>query len=152
MIELSDLKRCSIRVLENIYENEGAADVPQGVYKGTHLGWIEDNINHRQLLKSGIFLGFKLAPYGIDFDRKRWFFINKNARIGHFRAETERSRWRDTDAVCLHYESSRLPRMIRSHLYDEVKPLTDSLCLGVGGINKPDGGGDIFYFALTRIG
>lgn len=61
------------------------------------------------------------------------------------------SRWRDTEAVTLHYERSRLPAPIRGVLYDEVKPLTDTICLGLGGINAERGDGDQFFFALERF-
>jgi hypothetical protein len=34
-------------------------------------------------------------------------------------------------------------------LYDEVKMLSPSLCLGIGGINAARGRGDHFFFALV---
>jgi hypothetical protein len=60
-----------------------------------------------------------------------------------------RSRWRDTETVRLHYEVSRLPGPVRAVLYDEVKVLSPSLCLGIGGINAARGRGDHFFYALV---
>ncbi|PKN31442.1 MAG: hypothetical protein CVU63_23915, partial [Deltaproteobacteria bacterium HGW-Deltaproteobacteria-20] len=62
------------------------------------------------------------------------------------------SRWRDTQTIRLHYHPSRLPGAVRTFLYDEVKPLTESLCLGIGGINAPRGRGEQFLFSLERVG
>jgi hypothetical protein len=97
-------------------------------------------------------LGFVRLPFGIDFDRRRWFFVDPRLLVGRFATECGPSRWRDTDSVRLTYHGSRLPRIIRSSLYDEVKPLSDELCLGMGGINADRGTGDHFFFALRRVG
>jgi hypothetical protein len=36
-------------------------------------------------------------------------------------------------------------------LYDEVKPLSEDLCLGMGGVNRGPGEGELFFFALVRV-
>ncbi|MBF0353458.1 MAG: hypothetical protein HQM11_20695, partial [SAR324 cluster bacterium] len=64
--------------------------------------------------------------------------------MGKFRSEIHPSRWRSAMVVGLHYESSQLPGFIRNLLYDEVKPLSETLCLGIGGFNRDKGEGDHF--------
>ena len=44
----------------------------------------------------------------------------------------------------------RLPRFVRDMLYDEVKPLSERLILGIGGINRGRGEGEHLFFALER--
>ena len=70
--------------------------------------------------------------------------------IGRFDARIGPSRWRDTDAIQLHYDPSRLPGPIKGRLYDEIKPLSGDLVLGLGGVNAERGEGDHFWFVLTR--
>jgi len=71
--------------------------------------------------------------------------------MGHFQTQVGESRWRDTDAVSLRYQRSRLPRFVRDVLYDELKPLSADLVLGIGGINQDRGAGDHFFFALEKV-
>jgi hypothetical protein len=96
-------------------------------------------------------VGFAWTPWGIDFDRRLWFFFAPRLAIGRFELRVDESRWRDTRAVQLHYDVSRLPHAIRRQLYDEVKPLSDRWMLGIGGIDRERGEGDHFFFALERI-
>jgi hypothetical protein len=94
---------------------------------------------------------FKWTPFGVDFDTRLWFFWHAALAAGRFEPRPGRSRWRDTEAVGLHYHVSRLPGPVRGVLYDEVKPLSADLCLCIGGINAPRGQGDHFFFALQRL-
>jgi len=95
---------------------------------------------------AAVALPFERLSFGIDFARCAWFFLHPRLRAGHFRLQPGRSRWRDTQTLQLHYEVSRLP--FRGLLYDEVKPLGDTLALGLGGLNRDVGTGDLFFFLL----
>lgn len=92
---------------------------------------------------------FERLSFGVDFVRRTWFFVHHAVRMGRFRIEPGRSRWRDTDTLRLRYDVSRLP--FRGLLYDEVKPLGDGLCLGLGGIDFDRGRGDLFFFLLEAV-
>jgi hypothetical protein len=93
---------------------------------------------------------FKYGPFGVDFDRSLWWFQHPRLALGAFSASAGRSRWRATETLRLDYGSSRLPAVVRDRLYDEVKPLSETLCLGIGGVNAPRDQGDLFFFALVR--
>jgi len=148
-MELSDLKTLDLSELEELYESVGEIEVPTGIFRGTLLNWLPVPEGQAPLLRPLIWLGFDLSPFGVDFDARRWFFLfERSPRVGRFEPVVARSRWRDTEAVRLHYEVSRLPRFLRSNLYDEVKPLSDRLCLGIGGVNADRGKGEQFFFAL----
>lgn len=151
-MQLADLKSMGLDELEELYASELDLDVPTGIYRGTLLNWLPVPKGQPTMVRPLIWLGFDLSPFGVDFEARRWFFLHdRSPRIGRFEPVVARSRWRDTRAVRLHYEESRLPRFVRSNLYDEVKPLSDSLCLGIGGVNADRGKGEQFFFALERI-
>lgn len=70
-----------------------------------------------------------------------------SGRVEDCRDDCSPSRWRDTQTLQLHYDLTRLP--FRGQLYDEVKPLSETLCLGLGGLNRqPEKEGDLFFFLL----
>jgi hypothetical protein len=123
--------------------------VPRGVFDGHVLTRLDTPGARRAVYKFVQWVGFELVPWGIDFDHARWFFGHHRARSGHFTARPGASRWRPTESYALRYELSRLPWVGRG-LYDEIKPLSDSLVLGIGGVNADRGDGDHFYFALTQ--
>jgi len=152
-MDVSDLRRLDLSELEALYTSERTVTVPEGVFVGTNLAWLERPRSQHRAIRPALWLLFGLVPYGVDFDRSRWFFLSKRSpRIGRFDPVVGRSRWRDTETVRLHYERSRLPGPVRSMLYDEVKPLTSSTCLGIGGLNADRGQGEQFFFALERVG
>ncbi len=146
---LSRLQRCSVAELEALYSEERPITVPTGCYRGIHLAWLQTTRTQDAVIRPLQYLGFRLAPFGVDFASRCWFFFHRSLRIGRFTAQPGRSQWRDTATVRLRYDVSRLPRPLRVWLYDEVKPLSASLCLGIGGIDAPRGHGDHFFFALV---
>jgi hypothetical protein len=147
-----DLASATLDELERIYrETSAPLVVPRGRFRGRHLAWLRTT-GSPVWLGPALWLAFARIPFGVDFDHRRWFFLHHAARIGHFLPDIGPSRWRDTRAIRLHYHPSRLPDTIRLLLYDEVKPLTESLCLGIGGINASRGRGEQFFFALERVG
>jgi len=150
-LTLSRLRRCSMAQLEALYVARRPVAVPAGAYRGVHLAWLDTPGARHPLYRPLEQLGFRWAPFGVDFAAGRWFFFDRRLGIGRFSAQPGPSRWRDTEAVCLHYDVSRLPRALREMLYDEVKPLSASLCLGIGGVNAPRGRGDHFFFALSAL-
>jgi len=147
-LTLSDLQQRSLGQLEDLYVGRGTVEVPTGVFRGHHLTWTPVR---PRLLRPVLHLGFKALPYGIDFDQRRWFFVDSGLTVGRFAPRVGPSRWRETETVCLEYHVSRLPGLLRSRLYDEVKPLSETLCLGFGGTNEPRGRGDLFFFALEKV-
>ena len=151
-MNLSDLEHADRATLEDLFASEpvGALSIPHGRFTGTHLSWLPGRRPRVDWLHPIIWMGFDLLRFGIDFDDARWFFVAPRMRVGHFRASVGPSRWRDTSTVRLDYDVSRLPGPVRGLLYDEVKPLSDDLCLGIGGTNADRGEGERFFFALTR--
>lgn len=122
-----DLSAASLDELEAIYRDAPLGPAPRGVYRGAMLRYLDKSIG----IKAIDWLMFDLPPYGIDFDRRNWWFFNRRFQTGHFEYSAGRSRWRDTETLRLEYETSRLPRFVRGLLYDEVKPLDEELCLGL---------------------
>jgi hypothetical protein len=145
MTTASALRGSSVEALEQLYRDAPIGPAPSGRFRGEALHRV-DAPHTRSPAVSAILVPFERATFGIDFTSCTWFFFHPRVRIGRFRAEPGRSRWRDTETLRLRYDVSRLP--IRAALYDEVKPLTDTLCLGLGGINLPKGRGDLFFFLL----
>jgi len=148
---LTTLRSQSRAELESLWAKPVELSPPRGLYRGHVLQRIDHATSRRPLWRWSERIGFELAPFGIDFDRRLWFFFTAGLAMGRFEARLGPSRWRDTDAVGLHYEVSKLPKLIRRRLYDEVRPLSDGWMLGLGGINADRGEGDHFFFALERI-
>lgn len=147
MTSLAELRSSSLASLEEMYRAAPMGPPPRGRMRGHVLARVESRL--AKSLKGALILApFARAPFGVDFTNATWFFVRPWLRMGRFRTELGRSRWRDADVLRLEYDVSRLPRPVRNFLYDEVKPLGDALCLGLGGINAPRGDGDLFFFAL----
>jgi hypothetical protein len=147
---LPDLQRLSRNELEALWLEAPPPSLPRGVYRGSYLERIEHSVSRQARWRWSEHLAFERLPFGVDFDRHLWFFFSPRIALGRFDPQVGASRWRDTDAVRLHYNVSRLPAPVRNVLYDEVKPLSDRLVLGMGGINAGRDRGDYFFFALER--
>ncbi|MEZ4221003.1 MAG: hypothetical protein R3B13_08740 [Polyangiaceae bacterium] len=147
---LDDLLAADRTLLEGIYRDAPLGPSPRGVFLGSVLTRV-DSALARSRVGVAMAIPFERVRFGVDFDTCRWFFHRQDLQIGHFTHRRQRSQWRDTEVIALHYDPSRLPRWIRGALYDEVKPLSDRLCLGIGGINRGAGAGDVFFFALAKI-
>ena len=149
-MNLNDLMRCGLADLESIFAEERPVAVPSGRYHGTYLRQLDHPGAQRLSVRALDLVGFRLTPFRVDFDRCCWMFFHPWLAAGRFRAVAQPSRWRGTEVVALHYEVSRLPRLIKGVLYDEVKPLDPDLLLGLGGLQGGPGEDDHFFFALTR--
>lgn len=147
-MNLRELQRSSLAELEAIYAEPNGQSAPNGRFRGIHLLRLDRATQRRRLATASY--PFQVVPFGIDFDSGSWFFLHPRAQVGRFQALPGRSRWRDADVLRLHYANSGLPLFVRGLLYDEIKPLSDDLCLGLGGINDVRGRGDHFFFALQR--
>lgn len=147
---LAELQALSRGDLEARWVEAPAPWVPRGVYRGHFLTPIDNATSRLARWRWTEDLAFRRTPFGVDFDRRLWFFFSPRLALGRFDPQVGPSRWRDTDAVRLHYHPSHLPGPVRHILYDEVKPLADHLVLGMGGINAGRDAGDHFFFALTR--
>ena len=147
---LQELASYSERDLESLWARPAELSAPRGVYRGHMLMRLDNPGARRARWRWGQTLAFDWTPFGIDFDRRLWFFFSPVLAAGRFDARPGPSRWRETSAIGLHYQVSRLPGPVRRVLYDEVKPLSTSMMLGMGGINDVRGKGDHFFFALTR--
>ncbi|NOY93596.1 MAG: hypothetical protein GXP55_20620 [Deltaproteobacteria bacterium] len=140
----------SLAQLESLWMLQAKLEPPRGRYRGHVLRRIGNATSRRPLWRWSERIGFEWIPFGVDFDRRLWFFITRHIAMGRFETQAGPSRWRDTQCIGLTYGVSKLPRVIRSTLYDEVKPLSDRLVLGIGGIHRGRGEGDHFFFALER--
>ncbi len=142
------LRASSVEALEQLYRDAPVAAPPHGRFRGEVLHRVSTRFA-RSAPITAMLVPWERLPFGIDFATRTWFFIHPRMHVGRFRLEQGRSRWRDTDTLRMHYDVSRLP--IRSVLYDEVKPLDPTLCLGIGGVNFERGHGDLFFFALEAV-
>ncbi len=145
MKTIQALRDSSVEQLERLYRDAPVAPVPLRRYRGEALARVCTRFA-RSAPITALLVPWERVPFGIDFATRTWFFVHPRVRMGRFRLEPGRSRWRDTDTLRMRYDVSRLP--IRGLLYDEVKPLDETLCLGLGGINFGRGRGDLFFFAL----
>ena len=144
------LSRLDLPALEEIFASVGPRIAPEGFFRGTYLCPV-DSAGARALKSRLLILpAFRLLPFAVDFSACCWVMGRPAVHAGRFRVEQGPSRWRDAEVLQLHYEESRLPGPVRRQLYDEVKPLSETLCLGLGGVNAERGEGDLFYFALER--
>ncbi len=150
MIRAEEMLRMNRQTLEEIYAGPCPQEPPRGRFRGRVLCRL-DSRKARTLTWRLATTFFERVPFGIDFDRSDWFFGSPAVGIGRFTAVRAASRWRDTDTFTLDYGVSTLPRPVRDLLYDEVTPLSDDLCLGMGGMNAPRGEGELFFFLLDRI-
>jgi len=148
---LADLRSMRVDELETLFGHEARIGVPRGCHRGHFLAWLDPPPAQRKRWRWPQRVGFQWTPFGVDFDRGLWFFFHPAVAIGRFEPSVEPSRWRETEAVVLRYEGSRLPFWFRRILYDEVKPLSEGLVLGIGGSNEGRGWGDHFFFALELV-
>ena len=147
-MDIGELQDCGVERLEALYQEGEATSVPRGLFRGVYLERVP---GARPLVpRVAEVIGFQLTPFWVDFDRRCWAFVHPRLAAGRFTAQVGASRWRDTTTVTMDYSVSRLPGPVRGMLYDEVKPLSDDLCLGFGGINRDRGDGELFFFALRR--
>jgi hypothetical protein len=149
-----ELRRMSLEELEELYVGDQETQIPAGVFKGKVLRWFPVPPGEHVLMRPLLWLWFGVTPFGVDFDKDRWFFFfDQSPRIGHFTPRIGPSRWYPSaETIQLHYQISRLPEGFKANLYDEVRPLTDTTCLGVGGINTHEGAKREFFFVLERFG
>jgi len=148
MTTMQALRDSSVEALERLYRDAPLAPAPSRRFRGEALGRVATRFA-RSAAVTALLVPWERVPFGVDFITHTWFFFHTRVRMGHFRLEAGRSRWRDTDTLRMRYDVSRLP--IRGLLYDEAKPLDETLCLGLGGINLGRGRGDLFFFALEAL-
>jgi len=139
------LRSCSPTELDQLYRKTPMGPMPSRSFRGQVLHRV-DSPFARSLQGAAVRWPFERLRFGIDFSACAWFFLHPGLQLAHFRVTPGPSRWRETQTLQLHYDLSRLP--FRGMLYDEVKPLTETLCLGLGGLNRPSERGDLFYFLL----
>ncbi len=145
-----DLSRMSISELDALYISAPMRPRPEGIFRGRLLRWLPPACKPRNAPFVALELvAFQLLPWGIDFRSTLWWVGLRCLQGGLFEATEGRSRWRPTETFRMSYHRDRLP-FFRRYLYDEVKPLSDDLCLGIGGINADEGVGDHFYYLLER--
>lgn len=150
---LSELLTWRIEELEALYRDSPLLALPQrGTYRGVYLKRLNNPGANGRSYRWFQWAMFDLTPFGLNFHDGwgDWYFFHPALAVGKFVPRSERSRWRDTPTHTLNYESSRLPAPARRVLYDELKPLSDELMLGLGGVNAGRDQGDHFFFALQR--
>lgn len=147
---LASLQSASRDELEKIYRHSEPVAWEDALWRGHFLCMLDSVAARSRALKWISEIGFANAPFWIDSERRLWCFGTPEIGVGRFEAKPGPSRWRSAQTVRLDYHVSRLPGLIRRELYDEVKPLSSDLCLGISGINAERGHGELFFFALTR--
>lgn len=150
---LDDLKATSLKDLEAIYRELPVGRPPTvGSYDGVVLKRLNNDGANRRFTLVTQWALFELAPFGVNFEAGRgdWYFFHPRIATAEFVMADARSRWRDTNCIRLSYQGSRLPALVRDALYDEVKPVSGDLILGLGGTNEDVDLGDHFFFALKR--
>lgn len=148
MVSAELLRTLSRQDLEQLYLGPGPVAAPRGRFVGQVLCWLDSRAARSWGWRLATRLLFERSAFGIDFERRQWFFWHPALSMGRFAARVAPSRWRQTQTVVLEYHGSALPGLVRRHLYDEVKPLSDTVCLGIGGVNAPRGEGELFFFLL----
>jgi hypothetical protein len=144
----AELRRAPGGELEEVLRAAPFGPPPAGTFRGRFLCWLRRVPLHVRAMDE---LLFRAVTFGLDFDRGAWWFVTPRLQAGAFDATRGPSRWRDgVEVMRLRYDRSRLPRPFRAALYDEVKPLSADVCLGIGGLNADAGRGDHFLFALAR--
>jgi hypothetical protein len=146
-VSLEALRGASLDELELLYAESAAGPAPSGRWRGETLRYL----TVPRWARVVDFLLFDAPPFGIDFDRRCWWFVRPWLAAGRFDASLGDSRWRGTQTLRLDYGASHLPGPVRRLLYDEVKPLGAELCLGLGGIKADAGRGEHFFFALVPV-
>lgn len=147
---LDELVRMAPAELEALFREERPLAVPRGVFSGKLLCWLDSPESRHALFRPVTAAMFEHAPFGVDFDARCWFFWSRWLRAGRFAPVEGPSRWRPTRVIGLRYHGSRLPGPVKALLYDEVKPLSDRLCLGIGGLDLTGEPGEMFFFGLER--
>jgi hypothetical protein len=148
---LDEIRSLSALHLESLYARDTRAmGQPRGRYRGHALWQMQNDVAQSRLYRVLDAALFRVPPWGIDFEQRRWFFLGSpKLAAGHFEISPRASRWRNAETFGLEYTPSRLP--LRGILYDEVKMLSPRWMIGIGGINR-DEGGDHFWFALEKQG
>ncbi len=140
--------------LEKTYEQHRGMQplaMPRGSWRGEFLGYVDSAGARRKVVRLLDGLAFERTPFGVDFDARTWWFFRPDLRIGYFDVSTGPSRWRQAEVLRLRYTHSYLPGFLRRRLYDEVRPLSPTVMLGLGGLNAERGQGDHFFFLLTPV-
>jgi len=153
-MDIGYLKNCSLAQLEELYLQKVEISIPKvGNYRGTYLKRLDNPGANGKFNLITQWALFDLTPFGLNFfsDYGDWYFFHPSLAMGKFIPRRERSRWRDTETITLDYQTSRLPKPVRSILYDEIRPLSENILLGIGGLNAGQGVGDHFFFAIERI-
>jgi len=148
MTTKEELLASPLEALEAVYRDAPVRPAPAACFRGRVLHRVDAALA-RSVVGDMIVAPFDRLSFGVDFARSCWFFVHPGLRMGRFRVDPGPSRWRDTGTLRLRYDGSRLP--IRGLLYDEVKPLDDGLCLGLGGVQLGPGRGDLFWFLLEAL-
>jgi len=153
-MDIGGLKQCDLSDLETLYKQPGEIAIPKsGSYKGVYLKRLDNPGASRKINRITLWAMFDLTPFGLNFypDYGDWYFFHPSLAMGRFLPSVGPSRWREAETIRLNYHTSRLPNLVRSILYDEIKPLAENILLGIGGFNAEKDKGDQFYFAIERI-
>jgi hypothetical protein len=154
MLTADQVRVSPLAELERTYEQHAAElplVMPRGSWRGEFLSYVDSPGAKQRVVRLLDGLAFERTPFGVDFDARTWWFFRPDLRIGFFDASAGPSRWRNAEVLRLRYLHSYLPGFVKRRLYDEVKPLSPTVLLGLGGLNAERGRGDHFYFLLTPV-
>jgi hypothetical protein len=141
------LSTLSLPQLEALYHGP-LGSAPTGDHSGEFLQFVDSRGGRARRYRAMSTAMFRWPRWGVDFERRLWWFGSRRFALGRFRVERGRSRWRDAEVLQIHYDESRLPTGVRGQLYDEIKPLPDGRILGIGGIVSRGEPLDLFFLAL----
>jgi hypothetical protein len=146
MIDAATVAAASLPELERLYTGAPLAPLPGGVWRGRYLHELPMPLGEKLIARAM----FKWPTFGLDLDAPGWWFGSPARVVGRFTPVVGPSRWRDTEVVRLDYRRTT-PWPLSRLLYDELRPLSPDLILGLGGINRSGERGAWFYFALTPV-
>ncbi|MCZ7682161.1 MAG: hypothetical protein M5U28_26570 [Sandaracinaceae bacterium] len=83
---IAGLRAASASELESLYGAERSLDPrPHGLWRGHYLQRLDNRGARAPLSRLAQRLLFRTPPWGIDFDRGRWFFLDRpRLAAGHF--------------------------------------------------------------------
>lgn len=110
----ADLMRMELPELEALDASDRPLTLPHRRFRGTFLAHVAPLRQRPLWTRLMVETMFRYEPWWVDFLSARWAFVHPRLGAGRFTASVGPSAWRDTRAVALRYDRSRLPGPIRA--------------------------------------
>ena len=108
-----NLAAAALHELERAFADDPMGPEPTGVFRGRFLCYVDSPGARKLWVRALDSLLFRAPTFGVDFDRKAWWFFRPTTQAGRFRSERRRSRWRTTDVYALTYKESTPPGPVK---------------------------------------